>query len=409
MGKNTFGNDAVRFSRNFGEGLVARMTNDPERAKAAFTAARQEQEKIVAAEPDYGPSLCVLGLIDAGLGRKEEALRAGRRAVELLPVAKDASNGAHMIEYLAMIAAWVGEKDLACQQLATAIRPPNTLSYGQLKLLPGWDPLRGDPRFERMVASLAPAGTAARPARHDEIFHAFSRNLSPDFSAVQGCHESASRRGPASAAPPLKPNPAAHSYYEITIHIFLSPVFKCSRFSSRCWPFLSLPRRRTNDAKSDEWTWQNPLPQGNDLRDVCFVDANIGTAVGYYGTIVRTTDGGNSWTIQQSGTSLDLWGVSFSDASNGTAVGAGGMILRTTDGGEHWNIQASGTVEELRDVSFADANNGTAVGFGGLILHTTDGGSTWVPQASGTLDTLFGVSLIDANTGTAVGGTLGSK
>ncbi len=181
MGKNTFGNDAVRFSRNFGEGLVARMTTDPERAEAAFTAARREQEKIVAAEPDYGPSLCVLGLIDAGLGRKEEALRAGRRAVELLPVAKDASNGAHMIEYLAMIAAWVGEKDLACQQLATAIRPPNTLSYGQLKLLPGWDPLRGDPRFERMVASLAPTGTAARPTRHTEKFHAFWRNLSQSF------------------------------------------------------------------------------------------------------------------------------------------------------------------------------------------------------------------------------------
>ena len=121
-------------------------------------------------------------MIDAGLGRKEEALSEGRRAVELLPVAKDASNGAHMIEYLAMIAAWVGEKDLACQQLATAVRPPNTLSYGQLKLLPGWDPLRGDPRFEKMVASLAPVkGTAPWQGRQGEIFAFFSRNLSPSF------------------------------------------------------------------------------------------------------------------------------------------------------------------------------------------------------------------------------------
>ena len=61
-----------------------------------------------------------------------------------------------MILGLARIAAWVGDKDLACEQLAIAIRPPSTVSYGQLKLLPHWDPLRGDPRFEKIVASLAP-------------------------------------------------------------------------------------------------------------------------------------------------------------------------------------------------------------------------------------------------------------
>ena len=66
----------------------------------------------------------MLGVIDAALGRKEEALREGRRAVELLPVEKDSINGMVMIEYLAMIAAWVGEKDLACEQLATAVRYP---------------------------------------------------------------------------------------------------------------------------------------------------------------------------------------------------------------------------------------------------------------------------------------------
>jgi hypothetical protein len=61
-----------------------------------------------------------------------------------------------MIEYLAIIAAWTGDYDLACEQLATAIRYPGSLGYGQLKLLPFWDPLRGDPRFEKIVASLAP-------------------------------------------------------------------------------------------------------------------------------------------------------------------------------------------------------------------------------------------------------------
>jgi len=92
-------------------------------------------------------------------GRQEEALRKGRRAVELLPVEKDPVNGMVMIKYLAMIAAWVGEKDLACEQLATAVRCPYSgedLSYGELRLMLWWDPLRGDPHFEEIVASLAP-------------------------------------------------------------------------------------------------------------------------------------------------------------------------------------------------------------------------------------------------------------
>jgi serine/threonine-protein kinase len=138
------------------QGVIARMANDETQARAAFTAARAQQEKIVQAQPHYGPALCVLGLIDAALGRKEEALREGRRAVELLPVDKDAINGPHMIEYFAMIAAWVGDKELACEQLARAVSRPSDFGYGELKLLPFWDPLRGDARFEKILVSLAP-------------------------------------------------------------------------------------------------------------------------------------------------------------------------------------------------------------------------------------------------------------
>jgi tetratricopeptide (TPR) repeat protein len=141
----------IIFNRPFMEGVIARMTKDDGKARSDFTAARAEQEKIIQAQPNYGPALCVLGLIDAGLGRKEEALREGRRAVELLSVQKDALGGIVMIKYLAMIAAWVGDKDLAFEQLATTICSPSDLSYGQLTLLPFWDPLRGDPRFERLV------------------------------------------------------------------------------------------------------------------------------------------------------------------------------------------------------------------------------------------------------------------
>src|SRR5437016_416138 len=122
--ESPLGSDAVHFPRPFVEGVIARMTNDEHKAQLAFTAARDEQDKIVQAEPDYGPALCVLGVIDAALGRKEEALREGRRAVELLPVEKDSVNGADMIASYAMTAAWVGEKNLAFEQLAFSARTP---------------------------------------------------------------------------------------------------------------------------------------------------------------------------------------------------------------------------------------------------------------------------------------------
>jgi TolB-like protein/Tfp pilus assembly protein PilF len=155
-GENAFGDDTVQFSRTFIQGVVARMMKDQSKAWSAFTAARVEQEKTVRAQPDYGPALCALGLIDAALGRKEEALHEGRGAVELVPVEKDAINGVRMIKYLAMIAAWSDDRDLACEQLAATLRYPTSSSYGELKLLPFWDPLRGDPRFEKIVVSLAP-------------------------------------------------------------------------------------------------------------------------------------------------------------------------------------------------------------------------------------------------------------
>ena len=156
LGNDLFGDNATNFSAGFGQALLARMMNDEEKARSAFAAIRPQQEKTVQEKPEYGPAVCILALIDAGMGRREEALREIQRARELMPVEKDALNGADMIQYSAIVAAWVGEKDLACQQLATAVRFPGFLSYGRLKLLPWWDPLRGDPRFEEIVASLAP-------------------------------------------------------------------------------------------------------------------------------------------------------------------------------------------------------------------------------------------------------------
>src|SRR5215475_13688269 len=110
---------------------------------------------MVAEQPDYPEGLCLLGIADAALGNKEDAIREGRRAVELLPVSKDAIRGPLLIQYLALIYAWTGEKDLALEQLSIAAGLPCRLSYGYLCLHPYWDPLRGNPRFEKIVASLA--------------------------------------------------------------------------------------------------------------------------------------------------------------------------------------------------------------------------------------------------------------
>ena len=142
--------------RAYFEAVAARARGDATVAIGAFTAARSEVEKTMRGQPDYAQGLTVLGLIDAGLGREDDAIREGRRAVELVPVSKDVIDGADLILNLAVIYAWTGEKDLALKQLTEAAQLPSTLNYGWLRLHPDWDALRGDPRFEKIVASLAP-------------------------------------------------------------------------------------------------------------------------------------------------------------------------------------------------------------------------------------------------------------
>jgi serine/threonine protein kinase/Tfp pilus assembly protein PilF len=148
--------NGVNIPYAFWEGVVARWQGDAGMAQTAFTAACSEVEKAMDKQPDYPEALSLLGIINAGLGRKEEALRQGRRACELVPITKDALVGVDFAIHLAQIYAWTGEKDLAIEQIEMVQRFPNPLSYGLLKLHPHWDSLRGDPRFEKIVASLAP-------------------------------------------------------------------------------------------------------------------------------------------------------------------------------------------------------------------------------------------------------------
>jgi len=146
----------IPFPNAWCEGLAARMRGDQPAARAAFINARKELEKMLHDQADYAEAICALGVIDAALGNKKDAIREGQRAVELMPVSKNAIEGPLLIKNLALIYAWTGEKDHAVEQLDKATKLPSYLSYGQLRLHPIWDPLRGDPRFDKVVASLAP-------------------------------------------------------------------------------------------------------------------------------------------------------------------------------------------------------------------------------------------------------------
>ena len=146
---------SIPFPNTWCEGLSARMRGDQQAARDAFTKARAELEKIAHDQPDYAEALSALGVVDAVLGNNEDAIREGRRAVELIPVGKSAIEGPLLIKYLAAIYAWTGDKGRAFEQLDKAVHLPGYLSYGELRLHPIWDPLRGDPRFEKIIASLA--------------------------------------------------------------------------------------------------------------------------------------------------------------------------------------------------------------------------------------------------------------
>ena len=143
-------------SENLAYGLVARARGDKEKAQSAFAAARQKIETTRGDKPEDATYFACVAKLDAGLGRKEEAVREALRAVELTPIAKDAVNGPDFIKNLALVYAWTGERDRALEQLEKIATIPGSLgmlTYGDLRFNPCWDDLRGDPRFDKIVAA----------------------------------------------------------------------------------------------------------------------------------------------------------------------------------------------------------------------------------------------------------------
>jgi photosystem II stability/assembly factor-like uncharacterized protein len=150
--------------------------------------------------------------------------------------------------------------------------------------------------------------------------------------------------------------------------------------------------------------WQ-PQTSGSSswLYSVCFTDAMNGWAIGSNGTILRTLDGGESWVSQHSGSTNYLSSVYFYDTSTGWVVGSEGIILKTVDGGTHWISKVSGTTEWLKSVYSRDEMTGWAVGTNGILIMTTDGGESWSGRRSFTTKTLNTVFFVDDTTGWIAG------
>ncbi|MGZ5003581.1 MAG: tetratricopeptide repeat protein [Chthoniobacterales bacterium] len=138
------------------EAMIARAKGDSARATAAFSAARTILEQRLAVKPEDARTLAVLAQVDAGLGRKELAIQEAQHAVDLMPVSKDVYDGALVLEGLAQVYTWANEPDRAIELLQKLVAMPSYVNYARLKLHPMWNPLRGDPRFEKIVNSLAP-------------------------------------------------------------------------------------------------------------------------------------------------------------------------------------------------------------------------------------------------------------
>jgi TolB-like protein/class 3 adenylate cyclase/Tfp pilus assembly protein PilF len=148
--------DEASIPREYCVGRTAWLFGDKEVARTNLAAARAIFEHTATDQPNYAQAWTYLGLTDAMLGRCDEAIREGKRACEVVPYSKDSWSGPAWMGYLATIYTWCGKKDAALEQMEMVVKLPTGITYGELKQSPDWDSLRGDPRFEKLVTSLAP-------------------------------------------------------------------------------------------------------------------------------------------------------------------------------------------------------------------------------------------------------------
>src|SRR5947207_994788 len=144
------------FPKSWYQAMVARAKGDSARATAAFRECREILAQRLVVKPEHARTIAVLGQVDAGLGQKDLAIREAQHAIDLMPVSKDIYDGALVLEGLAQVYVWSGDRDRAIELVQKLLTIPGYINYGRLKLHPLWSPLRGDPRFEKIVNALAP-------------------------------------------------------------------------------------------------------------------------------------------------------------------------------------------------------------------------------------------------------------
>src|SRR5438094_6982014 len=144
------------FPKSWYQAMVARAAGDSARATAAFRECRQILAQRLLVKPEHARTIAVLAQVDAGLGQKDSAIHEAQQAIDLMPVSKDIYDGALVLEGLAQVYTWSGDRDRAIDLVQKLLTMPGYINYGRLKLHPLWSPLRGDPRFEKIVKALAP-------------------------------------------------------------------------------------------------------------------------------------------------------------------------------------------------------------------------------------------------------------
>ena len=144
------------FPKSWYQAMVARAKGDSAHAMAAFRECREILEQRLIVKPEHARTIAVLAQVDAGLGQKDLAIREAQHAIDLMPISKDIYDGALVLEGLAQVYVWSGDRDRAIELVQKLVSMPGYTNYGRLKLHPLWSPLRGDPRFEKIVNALAP-------------------------------------------------------------------------------------------------------------------------------------------------------------------------------------------------------------------------------------------------------------
>ena len=138
------------------EGMIARDKGNAADAAAAFQRARAILAQRLVVKPEHARTIAVLAQVDAGLGQKELALQESQHAIDLMPISKDIYDGGLVLEGLAQVYTWSGEHERAIEVLQKLVSMPSYINYARLKFHPLWKPLRGNPQFEKIVASFAP-------------------------------------------------------------------------------------------------------------------------------------------------------------------------------------------------------------------------------------------------------------